>query len=286
MVNVSIMSAGYCQQLHSMVFPREAWKLVRFPALFALLEHPREGLMMFDTGYAEHFFTATRRFPTRLYAALLPVTCSAEEAAKAQLHAQGRSSDEVRHIFISHFHADHIAGLRDFPKAEFICSQRSYEAIKDLRGWNATRQAFVPDLLPDDFADRCRLLSGADFKSLDDKAAPFEQGVDLFADGSVLALELEGHAKGQMGLLVKTQTGQVLMAADAVWHSRALREHVLPAALSRLMMADQQAFQDSFDKLERFQCLHPEARIIPSHCAEVYEDMLTSSKERSRATPA
>lgn len=49
------------------------------------------------------------------------------------------------------------------------------------------------------------------------------------------AVELEGHAEGQMGLLVRTGTGPVFLVADAVWHSRALREGVYPGLISRLI---------------------------------------------------
>lgn len=277
MVELSILAAGYCKQLHSAVFPAEAWRVVRFRALFALLRHPTNGVMLFDTGYSETFFEATRPFPYRLYAMALPVSCAPAETARWQLRAQGIEPEEVSTIFVSHFHADHIAGLRDFPNAQFICSRRAHDAIRDLRGIAATRRAFVPELMPDDFAVRCRFLESDAATALTAAEAPFERGFDLFGDGSMTAVELEGHAEGQMGLLVRTGTGPVFLVADAVWHSRALREGVYPGPISRLILPSWPDFAATFEKLREFCRRHPEVKIIPSHCAEVYREYVPNA---------
>jgi glyoxylase-like metal-dependent hydrolase (beta-lactamase superfamily II) len=277
-VELSILAAGFCRQLHSAVFPREGWRVVPFRALFALLRHPTEGIVLIDTGYAEPFFTATRRYPYRLYALALPVVLPTGESAVDQLRARGIAPEDVRTIVISHFHADHIAGLRDFPEATFVSSRRAYDAVRELTGVAATRRAFVPELLPDDFEARARLLGPEDEFVLGPDEAPFERGVDLFGDGSVVTLDLDGHASGQLGLLIRTETGRTLMAADAVWHSRALREGVYPAPLSRLLVPSWAAFRASFERLKAFQQRHPEVRIVPSHCDEIYREAVAGAR--------
>ena len=39
---------------------------------------------------------------------------------KNQLQSFGIKTNDINHIIISHFHADHIGGLQDFPNAK-IC---------------------------------------------------------------------------------------------------------------------------------------------------------------------
>lgn len=50
------------------------------------------------------------------------------------------------------------------------------------------------------------------------KISPFEQGYDLFSDGSVFAIALPGHAKGQYGVVFQDQNNEtVFLCADACW---------------------------------------------------------------------
>ena len=49
------------------------------------------------------------------------------------------------------------------------------------------------------------------------------QGVDLFGDSSMVAVDLPGHARGQIGVIVRDRyRGLALLAADALWDRRAL----------------------------------------------------------------
>ena len=93
------------------------WRTVRFPSGFAFLHHASEGAVLFDTGYSARFHSETRGFPGSLYAHMTPVHLEDAETAQSQLAAAGISASDVRHVVLSHFHADHIAGLRDFPAA-------------------------------------------------------------------------------------------------------------------------------------------------------------------------
>ena len=86
---------------------------IRFYATWAELSHPSEGTVLFDTGYTSRFHAATARFPNSIYARMTKVEIEASEEAIAQVNGP-----DVRHILLSHLHADHIGGLRDFPDAQ------------------------------------------------------------------------------------------------------------------------------------------------------------------------
>jgi glyoxylase-like metal-dependent hydrolase (beta-lactamase superfamily II) len=81
--------------------------------MFALLQHPRFGPMLFDTGYSYRFFDETKNFPNRFYRWMTPVTLHEEDLVVNQLLTFDLRPKDITHVFISHFHADHIASLPD-----------------------------------------------------------------------------------------------------------------------------------------------------------------------------
>lgn len=226
--------------------------------------------MLFDTGYADHFFAACRTFPLSLYAAVTPVCTNPEQSVAAQLRRQGVDPASVRTIFLSHFHADHIGGVRDFPQATFICMREAYEHVRVRHGFSAVREGFLPPLLPDDFAKRVRFVEASRKVVLPGKYHPFTEGYDVLGDGSLLAVDLPGHAVGQYGVFVADQHGKdIFLCADAAWSSRAYRGNILPHPLAYAIMPDARAYRKTLAKLHELHQHNPALRIYPTHCEEV-----------------
>ena len=79
------------------------------------------------------------------------------------------------------------------------------------RGVDAVRRGILPRLFPDDFAARTQVID-----SYPDTRLPVLGAThDLLRDGSVLLLPLRGHARGQIGALVRTVRGDVLLVPTA-----------------------------------------------------------------------
>ena len=57
-------------------------------------------------------------------------------------------TNDIDGIIISHFHADHIAGLRDFTDVACVCSGAGWHHVRTLRGLAVLREAFIPGLIP------------------------------------------------------------------------------------------------------------------------------------------
>ncbi len=64
---------------------------IEFPALVGLISHPALGLVLYDTGYSEHFAAATRGFPECLYQMLSAPVLPARERLLAQLEERNIS---------------------------------------------------------------------------------------------------------------------------------------------------------------------------------------------------
>jgi nucleoside-diphosphate-sugar epimerase/glyoxylase-like metal-dependent hydrolase (beta-lactamase superfamily II) len=265
-VRLRLFSTGLTRHFKHYVQCGAPRVLMPFHAAFALIEHPTEGVTLFDTGYAPRFFTATRRFPYSLYRRVTPVETGPGMTAVRTLRRLGIEAREVRRVIISHFHADHICGLRDFPRAEFIAPARAWEAVRGLLGIAALRRGFLPDLLPADFAERVRTVEHFHDPGL----GPFDSAHDLFGDGSVRLFDLPGHARGQVGVLLQTgRAERKFLVADAVWTTESMRERRPPHPITRTFIDSSRELRATLDRLYDFHRRFSEVEIIPTHCPEV-----------------
>lgn len=264
-LDATFFAVGSCRGPERLAARGAAWRTVRFPALAVLLRHATRGLTLYDTGYAPRYFDVLRRWPHRLLGPALGARLLPGEGLAAQLLARcGVGPEEVRTVFVSHFHLDHIAGLRDFPAAEIVCTAEALASVRGLRGgWRAARHVFHPDLLPEDFAARVRPLPGHD-------AAPsegFARTWDLFGDGALRAVALPGHAAGQAGLRFRCKGAEYFLVADACWHAAALDGRGdSPGWAERRFSADPGAGLATRRALRAFVRGHPSVHVIPSHC--------------------
>lgn len=268
-MKTSLYSTGYCKQLEAFSIRGGRWGYSAFPGIFAMIEHPEHGLILFDTGYSERFYEATKRFPYSLYRWTTPVNTRHDRSAAEHVIAAGYSPQDVRAIIISHFHADHICGLDDFPEAEFICSRAAFQALRPLKGMAAVKRAFLPELLPAGFEERARWIETSLKSELSPAFAPFQAGYDLFGDGTLIALALPGHADHQFGVIVQGQNHKaVLLGADASWSLLAVRENRLPHPLAFLVFDQAKPYKETFARLVELNRNNPELRLVFTHCEE------------------
>jgi glyoxylase-like metal-dependent hydrolase (beta-lactamase superfamily II) len=273
-LKVNFFSAGYCTHPEAVVIRDGKWQQANFPSLFAAIFHPTLGVILFDTGYSHRFFQETRAWPLRLYALATPVYFQPADSAVSQLQQAGISPQSVKYIIISHFHADHVGGLQDFPNARFICFNSAYQAVKNRQGWSALKAGFLPGLLPTDFDHRRISVEDLQTVSLPTQYLPFDIGFDLFGDGSLLAIELPGHATGQLGLfVVDADERSYFLIADACWLSRAYQDFIRPHPIASLIFANDREYVDTLAKIHQLHQLNPELNIIPTHCAKTWEEL-------------
>ena len=62
-MKLTLLKSGHCAAHEAILMRGGRWKSVSIPALIALIEHPRLGPILFDTGYSPRFFRDTRRWP-------------------------------------------------------------------------------------------------------------------------------------------------------------------------------------------------------------------------------
>ncbi|MBD1228139.1 MBL fold metallo-hydrolase [Xenorhabdus griffiniae] len=249
MVKIRVFNVGYCTHSGCMALKGASLRVCKFPARAWLLEcHDKRWLL--DTGYANHFYDHTRSGIIRLYRTVTPVYFDSKDALVMQLKGEDIQARDIDGIIISHFHGDHIAGLRDFPQAKFICSGEGWRQTRHLRGIAALRKAFVRGLMPEDFESRVSFYEGFEASPLPEELSVLGKGYAVpGSQKQILIVPLPGHAAGHLGLCVLSDQGWILLAGDAAWSPTNYRELRGPAKLANLIMDDSRAYYETLNKL-------------------------------------
>ncbi|MCW5715804.1 MAG: NAD-dependent epimerase/dehydratase family protein [Bauldia sp.] len=271
-VGVKVLNSGTAWVRGWYFYPHSAsirWTGV--PATFALIDHPDQGLVLWDTGYAPRYYEATRRFPWRIMRYLTPATITQEQSAVAQLGRMGIRAEDIDQIVLSHFDPDHFGGLRDFPKARVLTSWRGWEAARSVHGLHAVRARILPNHLPDDLAGRLHLLPDPDGPPI----SVFEASLDLFGDGSIRLVALPGHAPGQFGAFVRRQSdnADLFLAADGCWNLAAIEANRYRGGAHRWLAVDKRVQDATTDRLRRMHREWPELQIVPAHCPRAWREV-------------
>lgn len=271
MAKIHHFQAGYCTHPSCVATRRVKGKLFEqceFPARVFLIE-ANNRFWLVDTGYSNHFFDASKGIYS-LYRKVTPVYFNDSEHIHHQLKNFGLSQNDLSGIILSHFHADHIAGLKDFPTQTFIGSQTAFDFLKNKTGLSALKHGFLPKLMPIDFENR--FIPYESFPNIINNL-PTELQVNQLnmafalpnSNNEIIIVPLEGHAIGHIGVLVLTDNGWELIAGDAAWSDENYTDDNYPSPISYLIMHNVQSFYHSLNYLKQLHNRNPNLKIHLSH---------------------
>lgn len=265
--------AGHCFASAKHVVKGDKDEMIKFHALFALLHHPEKGWILFDTGYTSRFYESTKSYPNRIYANATKVVITDADEIKNQIKSIGLETSDIQHIIISHFHADHIGGLKDFNNATIYCTKKAYQKSKKISSLFAFSKGVLKDLIPDDIEERLVFIEDFSTSNRDDI---FGVTYDLFQDNSVIIYNLPGHAAGQIGIEFETQKEKYFLVADSCWDERAYKEGKLPNSIVRLFFDSWKDYKDSLGKVSSYHKKFPDVIIVPTHCSKTTDNLVSN----------
>lgn len=252
MAKITSFVVGHCTHPSCMALKGAGLASRCFPSRAYLIE-TKNGMHLWDTGYASRFYDAVSTGLNRIYGWVTPVFFDESSSLVSQLAAVGVRPGDIQSVTLSHFHADHMAGIKDFPNAQINCCGSGWARHKQLSGIAALRRAFLPELLPHDFSERFAAVQGMPWASLPAELSPFKQCYDLTGTSEVFIVPLPGHADGHLGAFVLEDRGWTLLASDSAWAPEGYRELRGPSELSFLVQDSRSKY---FETLKNLHQLH------------------------------
>ncbi|NLE80074.1 MAG: MBL fold metallo-hydrolase [Rhodococcus sp.] len=176
----------------------------------------------------------------------------------------GLAPERIDFVIPTHLHWDHIAGLYELPQQTPVLVQEAERAF-----------ALAGKQVP--YGVARGPLRNRKFEPYELDGPPcltFARSRDVFGDGSVIVVDLQGHTPGSVGLLLNTEDhGRVLIAGDAVWHSIQIDELRQKAPLlGDLVDADR---EETFKTIHRLSAATSTVPVIPVHDHGVVSHYLT-----------
>ncbi len=176
---------------------------------YCMLVHTDDGLVLVDTGFGLADYLA----PTpsvRIFMASLRMSQDPNQAALRQITKLGYTSDDVRHIVMTHLHVDHAGGLPDFPRAKVHVHESEYSAAMNASGplkrfeytsahWrHAPRWELHSETSREWFGFSCiRVLASI--------------------SEDILLIPLPGHTPGHCGVAVKARDKWLFLTGDEAY---------------------------------------------------------------------
>lgn len=185
----------------------------RMVAHCLLIETPRDGLLLVDTGIGLDDCAHPRERLGRGFVALTGVRPDRRQTAAMQVEQLGFRREDVRHVVVTHLDLDHAGGLPDFPHATVHVHASEHQAavvvraLHDRPRYRACHWSHRPKF------ERYSELAG-------DRWFGFERARPLvgLSTDDVVAIPLPGHTRGHAAIAVKSDRW-LLHAGDAYFHA-------------------------------------------------------------------
>ena len=165
---------------------------------------------------------------------------------------------DLKGIFFTHLHFDHIGGAIDIPKGLPI----RYAAGKGETHITVNKKFLFRS---PDFLEGVDTLYEIDFNHNHAVDMPLlGKCVDIFGDGSLWAISTPGHTPGHMAFLVNSDSGPVLLTGDACLMKAGFELGIGPGIYSKNI----EEAQKSLDKLTAFAEKYPAVKVVFGHQLE------------------
>jgi len=246
------------------------------PSVTYLVEHPTQGRFLMDTGVSALALGPCAYGLRPFY--WVPCRTAAGRDVVARLHERGLSARDLRFVMMSHFHGDHVGGLKSLLSDGLETVLTTPEEWAAVTSWKSPLEGYLDDQVRGTYAVRTLDRTEA-------VAMPHLGRVwDLFGDGSVWLLPVMGHTRGQLAALLNTESGPLLLTFDASHIRSNLERRIVP----RMTVNATQAL-GAIDRLRAFRAAYPSVRVLyghePTQWTPGREEVVLAHPRESSPTP-
>jgi len=166
-----------------------------------LIRHAK-GMMVWDTGIPAFVASKPEGHPI----AGGKINLFLDKPFPQSLKDYGVNPEEIKHLAISHMHADHAGNANAFTQATWYVQEAEHEA------------AFGT------FAKKLNFVSSTYNRLSSENTVKINGYHDIYGDGSVMLIPAPGHTPGHQVVLIQLPSGPVLLSGD-LWHFQSNRTH-------------------------------------------------------------
>ncbi|MFC5814186.1 N-acyl homoserine lactonase family protein [Nonomuraea harbinensis] len=178
---------------------------ITVPVHAYLIDHPRHGLMLVDTGVNgaqahDHDGYYRHNLASRLLTERNEYQLTPEQDLRVRVARLGYDLKDVTTVFLTHVHEDHAGGLRHLAHARVVLDRRDWEqGTLYAHTFGEVRDALV---FP--------AYGSGPFHA-------FPESHDHFGDGSVVLLPTPGHSPGHLCVALRMDGGTALFLGDTLY---------------------------------------------------------------------
>lgn len=218
------------------------------PVLAFLIHHPKEGPLLFGAGLPEDIGSGRVKG-----SALSPFKVEKGQDIVSVLRRRGVSVDDIRWIFLPDLAPEWAGGAGRFSTATIVATQEAWDRPRrrPLESGLSDPRAFVPE-------ERLKLKDILK----EPRFGPFPHAWDVFGDGTIFFVDLEGGAAGGAGLWVNLDSGPVLLTGPAAFVWDNVYDDALP---DRKFVVDVSSFAWNARAMRLAQESIPRLVILPAH---------------------
>jgi glyoxylase-like metal-dependent hydrolase (beta-lactamase superfamily II) len=243
-----------------------------------LLEHPSQGLVLFDAGICSEQAHHHRDYYRGIYRLLFDDDEYAQEPQEdlpVQLQRLGYRVEDVRTVVLTHMHEDHVGNIHHLTDARIVVSKAEWDA----RGMKL--YGFIPITYEPSFSMAKKwgyvdYTSGAYYN--------FDRSQDLFGDGTVRLLPTPGHTPGHLSAVIQMEGYQLMVTGDIMYTLRHLATRQVQALRFNKKMGDEQL--ESINRMGVLKNLQPDLFYLPGHDHTDYQwQYIVPKLSKGRLTP-
>jgi len=221
------------------------------PLTAVLIRHPKEGALLFGAGLPEDMGgMGARRLKG---SALAPFKEAPGRDLVSRLQALGVSPEDVKVVILPDLAPEWAGRTGSFPNAAIVISSQAWTKPqrRALERDMPDPRAFVPE----------ERLQMKDF-SQTPPYGTFDHGIDLFKDGTVILIDLDGGAAGGMGAWINLDSGPLLLTGPGAF----VYDNIFDAALpDKKFVVDISSFAWNARAMRLATEAAPRLVILPAH---------------------
>lgn len=221
------------------------------PLTAVLIRHPKEGAVLFGAGLPEDMGGLGAKRVRG--SALSPFKVGPGRDLLSRLEARGIKPEDVTTVILPDLAPEWAGRAGAFPNAAVVLSSQA---------WNNPQRRALERNMPDPRAfipeERLKIQDFSQYPSY----GTFDHGIDLFKDGTVILIDLDGGVAGGMGAWVNLDSGPMLLAGPGAF----VYDNIFDAALpDKKFVVDISSFMWNARAMKLASEAAPRLVILPAH---------------------